>query len=146
VRRLAAAGALFATLGGAAQAADELSGPAKVRGPETLAIAGARVRLSGVEAPDATARCATADGEASCEVAATAALEALAASGPVTCAKERRLGHGYFLGRCRAADGTDPAERLLRQGLLEPEAGDLPPSYRAAVEAARASKSGVWSE
>ena len=114
MRRRVAAVALALAVVGPAQAADELSGPAKVRGPETLAIAGARV-------------------------------EALAAAGPVTCAKERRLGHGYFLGRCRAADGTDPAERLLRQGLLRPEAGEeLPASYRAAVEAARASKAGVW--
>ena len=144
MRRRVAAVALALAVVGPAQAADELSGPAKVRGPETLAIAGARVRLAGVEAPDATARCATADGGTSCEEAATAALEALAAAGPVTCVKERRLGHGYFLGRCRAADGTDPAERLLRQGLLRPEAGELPASYRAAVEAARASKSGIW--
>jgi endonuclease YncB( thermonuclease family) len=146
MKRPTAGLALALALGGLAQAADELGGPAKVRGPETLAIGGARVRLAGVEAPDATARCATADGEASCEEAATAALETLAATGPVTCTKERRLGHGYFLGLCRTADSTDPAERLLRQGLLQPEAGDLPPSYRAAVEAARASKSGVWSE
>jgi succinoglycan biosynthesis protein ExoI len=144
MNRLAAAAALALALGGPAQAADELSGPAKVRGPETLAIAGARVRLSGVEAPDAAARCATATGEASCEEAATAALEALAAVGPVTCTKERRLGHGYFLGHCRGADGTDPAEQMLREGLLRPEAGDLLPNYRAAVEAARASKSGGW--
>jgi endonuclease YncB( thermonuclease family) len=143
MRRLVAA-ALALALGGPASAADELSGPAKVRGPETLAISGARVRLSGVEAPDEAARCATAAGEISCAEAATAVLEALVAGGAVTCATERRLGHGYFLGRCRTADGTDPAERLLRQGLLRPEAGDLPPGYRAAVEAARASGSGVW--
>ncbi|HEX6012828.1 MAG TPA: hypothetical protein VFY87_13735, partial [Geminicoccaceae bacterium] len=123
MRRRVAAVALALALGGPAQAADELSGPAKVRGPETLVIAGARVRLLGIEAPDEADRCATADGEEiSCEEAAMAALEALAATGPVTCAKERRLGHGYFLRRCRAADGTDPAERLLRQGLLRPEA------------------------
>jgi endonuclease YncB( thermonuclease family) len=144
MKRLLAVVALWMVLAGPAVAEEQVTGAAKARGPETLAIAGARIRLSGVTAPAETARCASDAGAAPCTEAATAALEAFAAPGPVTCVKERRLGHGYFLGHCRTSDGTDPAEALLQQGLLAPAAGDLPERYRNAVAQAQAAKRGVW--
>jgi hypothetical protein len=81
---------------GLVQAAeDQLLGPAKVRGPDTQVIDGARVRLSGVMPAEDKAACAGAEGTVvACVAAAEAALAAVAAGGDLTCVKERRLGHG----------------------------------------------------
>ena len=134
--------AVLALAPGAARAAeDRLAGPAKVRGPDTLAIAGARVRFAGVLPPEEASRCA---GDVACADAAAQALATLVAQGEVSCTKERRLGHGYFLGRCRTGDGTDPALALLELGLLRPEPGAAPASYVAAAEAAKAARAGLW--
>ena len=133
--------ALLLAAGGGHAAEDRLTGPAKVRGPDTLAIAGARVRFTGVLPPEDASRCS---GEIACADAAAAALGTLVAQGEVSCVKERRLGHGYFQGRCRTGDGTDPALALLELGLLRPDPGAAPASYLQAAEAAKAARAGLW--
>ncbi len=120
---------------------DRLTGPAKVRGPDMLVIAGARVKLSGVVAPEEDAVCAAG---LSCGDAATAALGEVVAGGDVTCIKEHRLGHGFFLGHCRASDGSDPAEALLMRGLLLPDPGGSTVAYQKAAASAQAERAGLW--
>ena len=80
----------------------------------------------------------------SCVEAANAVLRELVDSGPVACVKERRLGHGFFLGHCRTADGTDPAETLLARGLLLPQPENLPERYARAAATAKAADAGLW--
>ena len=128
----------------AGAADDRLTGPAKVRGPDTLAIAGARVRFAGVLPPDESALCHGPSGASSCVDAAAAGLTALVGVGTVTCTKEHRLGHGYFFGRCRTADGTDPALALLELGLLQPDPAAAPAAYTKAADAAKAARAGLW--
>ena len=134
------AGLIMVCAGHASADGGSLVGVAKVRGPDTLVVRGARVKLSGVFPPAGSAVCA--DGVA-CVDAASTALAELLSSGPVTCAKEHRLGHGYFLGRCRNAEGTDPAAALLARGLLQPDAA-APRGYAEAAAAAKAAGAGIW--
>ena len=98
----------------AARAEDSVTGPARATAAETLVIAGTRFRLAGVAAPDRSC------GMVSCAEAARARLAALAATGPVTCTRAARLGHGVYAGACRLADGRDPAQVLVQEGLLAP--------------------------
>jgi endonuclease YncB( thermonuclease family) len=138
-----AAAALLALLlaaGGAPAAEDRIKGSGKARGPDTVAVAGTRIRLAAIEVPGDGLAC----GGSSCAESATAALDALLTRGEVACSKERRLGHGYFLGRCMLADGTDLALGLLRDGLARPSGGDAPEAYRAAAAAAREARRGLW--
>lgn len=100
----------------AARAEGSVTGPARATAAETLVIAGTRFRLAGVAAPDAERRC----GMVSCAEAARARLAALAGTGPVTCTRGSRLGHGVYQGTCRLADGRDLARLLVEEGLLVP--------------------------
>jgi endonuclease YncB( thermonuclease family) len=100
-----------------AQAADTVSGPARATAPETLVVANVRIRFTGFTAPASDARC----GEAACAEKAVARLAELAATGPVTCTRGARAGHGVYSGTCRLADGRDPARVLAEEGLLRPE-------------------------
>ena len=119
---------------------DAISGSAKVRGPDMLVLSGTRIRLSGVLEPAGDASC----GGTPCSELAATALGELMGGGPVACVKERRLGHGYFLGHCKTADGTDPAVRLLERGLLRPAPAGAPESYQRAADAAKAAGAGLW--
>jgi endonuclease YncB( thermonuclease family) len=102
---------------GTALAADTVSGPARATAPETLVVANVRIRFSGFTAPAPDARC----GETACADKALARLAELAATGPVTCTRGVRAGHGVYSGTCRLADGRDPAQVLAGEGLLRPE-------------------------
>ncbi|MFO1047619.1 MAG: hypothetical protein U1E52_06940 [Geminicoccaceae bacterium] len=137
-----AAALLCVLLASVAARADEdtISGSAKVRGPDMLVLSGTRVRLSGVLPPTGDASC---DGTPCAELAA-AALGELTGGGPVACVKERRLGHGYFLGHCKTADGADPALKLLERGLLQPDPAGAPESYQHAADVAKSVGAGLW--
>lgn len=119
-------------------AGDEVSGPAKARDAVTLAIDGARYRLSGTD-PFKDGKC----GEAPCAAAAEAALSRLIEGGPVTCLKLHKVGHGFFLARCRTAQGLDLAERLLDEGLADLGEG-TDEAYRSARDRAKAAGKGRW--
>jgi hypothetical protein len=99
------------------QAADTVSGPARATAPETLVVANVRIRFAGFTAPALDARC----GEAACAEKAVARLAELAATGPVTCTRGARAGHGVYSGSCHLSDGRDPAQILAGEGLLRPE-------------------------
>ena len=107
--------ALLAAAGPAALAADTVTGPARATASETLVVANARVRLAGFAAAEGAC------GALACAEAARARLaELVASSGPVTCTRGARLGHGVHEGTCRLADGRDPARVLADEGLLRP--------------------------
>lgn len=97
-----------------ASAADTVTGPARATAAETLVVANGRVRFAGFVAAEGTC------GTVSCAEAAQARLAELVTSGPVTCTRATRLGHGVHEGTCRLTDGRDPARVLADEGLLRP--------------------------
>ncbi|MGD9509469.1 MAG: hypothetical protein AB7I59_14150 [Geminicoccaceae bacterium] len=139
-----AAALLLLVLSSGGLLADEgsLSGATKVRGPDMLVLSGTRIRFSGVLPPPEDSRC----GDEPCTDLAAKALAEVTAGGPVTCVKERRLGHGYFLGHCRTAADADPALALVERGLLQVEPTTASPDYRDAAEAAKAARLGLWGD
>jgi endonuclease YncB( thermonuclease family) len=132
--------ALIAYLFTAAPAtADEhVKGEALVRDAVTIAVGGGRFRLEAISPPKDGQVCGT----ASCADSAKIALVAFINGRSIVCAKSRKLGHGFFLGKC-AVEDRDLGEYLLTQGLAVPDA-DASEAYRAAAEQAKAAKKGLW--
>ena len=84
---------------------------------ETLEVAGQRVRLAGIDAPEAAQACRQANGQrCRCGERATEALRARIGAGAVTCTIAGRDRYNRALGICYAADGTDLNGWLVRQG------------------------------
>ncbi|MDE0059352.1 MAG: thermonuclease family protein [Defluviicoccus sp.] len=91
--------------------------PARVIDGDTLEISGVRIRLHGIDAPEAKQLCRHAQGgRYRCGRDATAALDRLAAGG-VRCRLQRGTGrYGRKIGTCYAGDGSDINARMVRLG------------------------------
>jgi endonuclease YncB( thermonuclease family) len=121
-----------------AMADEPVTGEALVRDAVTVAVGGARFRLQAINPPEDGQVC----GSASCVEAAKTVLAAFIDKRSIVCTKSRKLGHGYFLGKC-TVEGGDLGEYLLTQGLALPDA-EASEAYRSAADQAKAAKKGVW--
>ena len=84
---------------------------------DTLEIAGQRVRLQGIDAPEAAQSCRQATGQRyRCGDRATAALRARIGREAVRCTIEGRDRYNRALSTCYTADGTDLNAWLVRHG------------------------------
>lgn len=83
---------------------------------DTLIVAGVRVRLAGIDAPEADQYCRRAGQLYWCGAEATQALQQKIGRGLVDCTPSGRDIHGRTLGVCRAADGTDLNSWLVQMG------------------------------
>ena len=108
------------------QAAEDRSRtiPVEIRGSvprivdaDTLDVAGQKVRLQGIDAPESGQSCRQAGGQRyQCGEHATQALRTRIGPDAVTCTIEGRDRYMRALGICYAADGTDLNGWLVRQG------------------------------
>jgi endonuclease YncB( thermonuclease family) len=117
---LGALGGAFGYLGGCAWggplAARAIDGPAQVVDGDTLTLAGERIRLFGVDAPEARQMCER-DGEPwRCGVEAGEALRGFLAGKPVSCTPLDHDRYGRVVARCLAA-GQDVGAWLVAQGM-----------------------------
>ena len=84
---------------------------------DTLEVAGQKVRLQGIDAPESGQSCRQAGGPRyQCGEHATQALRTRIGADAVTCTIEGRDRYMRALGMCSAADGTDLNGWLVRQG------------------------------
>lgn len=120
-----------------------IEGPAAVMDGDTIAIGAVRIRLEGIDAPEAGQQCRRADGESwPCGAAATRLLLELVGSGGVACQDVGLDKYGRILGHCFAG-GRDLNAEMVRRGL----AWAFVKYSRAFVEAeaeARTLRLGVW--
>ena len=123
--------------------AETLSGQARVLDGDTLAVAGQRVRLNGIDAPETRQAC-TRDGRRwPCGKAATQAMRRLIGGSKVTCDISGRDKYRRAIGACFAA-GRDLQQQLVRQGLALAYR-KYSSRYVPDEEAARAERVGLWS-
>lgn len=95
---------------------DVLSGFVRVIDGDTIDIAGTRVRLEGIDAPETGQSCQTADGQSwDCGNVATRALIEMTQGRQVDCYNRGRDRYGRLLGVCFAAD-VDINASMVRQG------------------------------
>ncbi|WP_341991677.1 thermonuclease family protein [Azorhizobium sp. AG788] len=117
----------------------DVIGPAFVVDGDTLEVAGRRVRLAGIDAPELRQTCGAPTQEWPCGAAARTALEAAVVHGLVHCTGRANDAYHRLVAICRVGE-ADLASGLVRAGLA------LSSGRYTALEAeARATRQGIWS-
>ena len=114
LKNLAVAAALvLPTLAGLPAAAQ--TGPARVIDGDTIDVAGARIRLWGIDAPESRQTCQRGGVDYACGREATAHLRVLLANAVVTCEARVRDRYGRTVALCRA-ESIDIGAAMVRDG------------------------------
>ena len=114
------------------------SGDARIADGDTLDLAGQRIRLQGMDAPELNQQCALAGRNYPCGRRAKDALEQLVAGRKVSCRGWERDRYGRLLAICTA--GTVELNRRLVADGWAVAYGD----YDAEERAARRDRRGIW--
>ena len=96
--------------------AETLSGQARIIDGDTLAVAGERIRLNGIDAPETGQACGRNGRQWACGKASTQAMQRLIGRNEVRCRIGRRDKYGRAIGAC-FVNGRDLQQELVRQGL-----------------------------
>jgi endonuclease YncB( thermonuclease family) len=127
-----------------AGAAEELTGRPRVVDGNRLAFGETRVRLFGIDAPEARQRCTSADGrDWACGLHAARHLHNVTKERDVRCEPREGDARGQLVAVCRTG-GVDLARAMVRAGF----AIALPHvtrDYTADERAAREEQAGLWS-
>ena len=111
---------------------------------DTLEVAGQKVRLQGIDAPESAQSCRQAGGHRyPCGDHATQALRTRIGPAAVTCTIEGRDRYLRALGICYAADGTDLNGWLVRQGHALAYR-KYSTTYVPQEDQAKAAQAGLW--
>ena len=140
--RLLAAAALAACFAWPASS-ETISGKARIVDGDTLAVAGQRIRLHGIDAPETRQTCMRDGREWACGKAATKAMRRLVGGTAVRCEVRDRDRHGRAVAACFAA-GQDLQRQLVREGLALAYRR-YSTRYVPEEEEARAEGLGLWS-
>ncbi|MGE3904644.1 MAG: thermonuclease family protein [Reyranellaceae bacterium] len=95
--------------------ATDFSGQARVIDGDTIDVAGRRVRLEGIDAPESRQQCSDGERRYSCGANATSALYSLIAFTTVNCDDRGRDRYGRTLALCTAND-VDVGRWMVRNG------------------------------
>ncbi|MEX2009067.1 MAG: thermonuclease family protein [Dongiaceae bacterium] len=96
--------------------ADCLTGPACVIDGDTIIVAGERVRLHGIDAPELDQTFWCRGRNLPCGAMALAVLEALTAGVKLRCEAVERDRHGRLVAKCFSPNGIDVGRRLVLAG------------------------------
>lgn len=141
--RRAVALALFGMAAFSSAASADLSGRAVAIDGDTIEIGDARVRLEGIDAPEAGQSCGRKwVGTWDCGRAALRALNGLIDNQTVTCKSQGRDKYGRVLGLC-SAGGKDINAEMVRAGNAWAFV-KYSRTYVGAEEEARAARAGIW--
>ena len=111
---------------------------------DTLLIAGKRVRLAGIDAPERKQRRKDTNGKPyRCGIVATKALRRLIRWLPVTCEISDRDRHNRMLGTCFDASGTNLNNWLVSEGYAMAYR-QYSPRYIVHEVHARLRRNGIW--
>jgi endonuclease YncB( thermonuclease family) len=141
-RLFALAAAALAAVLAVPASADIMTGPAQVIDGDTLDMTGMRIRLVGIDAPEAGQSCER-DGAAwDCGAEATAALQQIIAGQSLTCTARGTDVYGRTLATCQTRI-HDLGREMVRRGLAL-ALNDAAPEYEDAERLARSLKFGLW--
>lgn len=122
--------------------AETLTGASRIIDGDSLEVAGQKIDLQGVDAPELGQTCSWPNKEIDCGLIAKAALMDLTAGTPVVCELEARAQDGNSLGVCRAA-GYDLAEGMAHTGWAL-ATDDAPRRYKTAMLGAQNAGRALW--
>jgi endonuclease YncB( thermonuclease family) len=130
-------------LGAKVAAAGELRGPARVIDGDTLEVAGRRLDLADIDAPEDAQTCQWPNKRIACGEIAAGALKDLTTAVDVVCTPLKPAGGGDAApAHCRA-DGYDLGWNMVHTGWAVASPG-APPAYRDAQAGAKAAGRGLW--
>jgi endonuclease YncB( thermonuclease family) len=119
-----------------------ISGRAIVIDGDTIEIGGSRVRLEGIDAPEASQTCGSASGTWGCGAKATAELQSLVGERRIDCENAGHDKYGRVLGWC-SLDGRDINAEMVRSGYAWAFVR-YSTRYQDLEAEARKAKSGIW--
>lgn len=137
---LAVAGLMIAAALLAERLLPEMTGAVRVADGDSFELAGARIRLEGIDSPELAQNCGPPEAPWPCGKRARAALAQLVQEGgAVTCRAVDTDRYGRAVAICRAGD-VDLGERMVEQGLAIATGF----AYGAAERRARERRAGIW--
>ncbi len=123
--------------------AQGIAGPARVIDGDTLEVAGQRIRIHAIDAPEARQHCSTEMDRTACGQRATQEMSDLIAGEPVRCEKRDIDRYGRIVAVCSNHEGEDLGRAMVRGGwALAYRQYGL--DYVADEEAANATQEGMW--
>lgn len=135
---------IAACVGLPAAAQADFAGRATVIDGDTIELHGQRIRLHGIDAPEASQRCTDAKGQQwRCGRQAAFALDELIHGQVLTCLGRERDRYRRVIARC-SIGGIDLGEWMVRNGWATAYRR-YSTDYLPAEEAARAQALGIWS-
>lgn len=126
-------------------AADTITGPARAIDGDTIEIAGTRVRLFGIDAPERRQTCEGRDGQIyQCGRDAAAVLAELLRRGPITCTPRDTDRYGRTVATC-TNDAGDIGAQMVRRGWAVAYRRYGGSRYDSDEAIAKAERLGMWS-
>lgn len=124
----------------------DITGKPRIIDGDTLVISNQRIRLHGIDAPEAKQICLRNDAEWKCGLDATSALAAVISTNVVTCVKRDVDRYGRLIAVCYSGglEGTDIGEWMVREGWAL-SYRRYSTDYIGKEEEALAERSGLWS-
>lgn len=121
----------------------DVSGPARVVDGDTLDVAGVRVRLLGIDAPEGKQSCERNGVAWLCGQEAAKALRDLVGSSPLSCVEHDRDRYKRSVSVCKLPDGTDLGAFMVSNGHAVAYAR-YSKLYVEDEKKAREAKRGLW--
>ena len=122
--------------------AQSLRGPADVTDGDSLSVAGIRVRLFGIDAPELNQNCYENGAEVACGEMSKSQLESLIGDSEVTCHRKSTDPYGRMVAICQIS-GVDLGRAMVEAGWAT-AFRKYSQDYVPAELRARAAKSGLW--
>lgn len=122
--------------------AETITGASRIIDGDSLEVAGRKIDLVGVDAPELGQTCNWPKKEINCGLIAKSALMDLTAGVAVVCDLESHEKDGNILGVCRAA-GYDLAEGMTHTGWAV-ATEDAPQRYKTAMAGAQSAGRALW--
>ena len=135
--------ALVAPAPSPATATDAVTGPARIIDGDTIEVAGERIRLHGIDAPEAKQTCEWAGKHVPCGRLATLALMDLTAGAVVTCKTREKDRYGRWVAVCYDPDGFDLGRNMVLTGWALAYRR-YSTDYVGTEDKAREAKRGMW--
>lgn len=137
-----AAALLGAGLAQGAPVGAEIHGTPTITDGDSLRLGGTRVRLHGIDAPEADQTCATPDGLVPCGVFAQAALQELVGGAPVSCQVVDIDRYNRSVATCFA--GPTHLNAAMAQAGWAIALPHFTPAYVALAQDAQRAGRGIW--
>ena len=121
----------------------DITGPARVIDGDTIEVAGERIRLHGIDAPERKQTCKWPGKTIPCGRLATTALMDLTSGADVTCKTREKDRYGRWVAVCYDPDGFDIGRNMVHTGWALAYR-QYSTDYVATEDKARKAQRGMW--